>query len=166
MENATKTLVSLCILSRLDFCNSLLAGYPQTVIKPLQQVQNSATKLILKSCRAEHAKPLLKQRTDSPQNRESNTKHHVSTIRLSLALPLNTWLTSSKYMFLLGLCALLLMVEPFASLPSKENSMVVMPCFSAVQTWNSLPFDLYLSPSLSAFKTGLKTHLLTQYFYQ
>ena len=55
-EDATKTLVNAFILPRLDYCNSLLAGYPQTVIKPLQQVQNSAAKLILKSRRAEHAK--------------------------------------------------------------------------------------------------------------
>ena len=60
-EDATKTLVNSCILSRLDCCNSLPTGYPQSVIKPLQQVENSAAKLILKSCRAEHAKPLLKQ---------------------------------------------------------------------------------------------------------
>ena len=60
-EDATKTLVNSCILSRLDYCNSLLAGYPQTVIKPLQQVQKAAAKLNLKSHRAEHAKPLLKQ---------------------------------------------------------------------------------------------------------
>ena len=34
---------------------SLLAGHPQTIIKPLQEVQNSVAKLILKSGRAEHA---------------------------------------------------------------------------------------------------------------
>ena len=45
----------------IDYCNSLLAGYPQTLIKPLQQVQNSASELIPGSHRAEHAKPLLKQ---------------------------------------------------------------------------------------------------------
>ena len=57
-------LVNSYILFRLDYCNSLLTGYQQTVIKPLQQVQNSAVKLILKSCSvalAEHTKPLLKQ---------------------------------------------------------------------------------------------------------
>ena len=60
-EDTAKTLVNSCILSILDCCNSLLAGYPQTVIKPLQQVPNSAAKLLLKFHRAEHAKPLLKQ---------------------------------------------------------------------------------------------------------
>ena len=60
-EDATKTLAKPCILSRLDYCNSLPAGYPQMVIKPLQQVHNSAAKLILNSRRAEDAKPLLKQ---------------------------------------------------------------------------------------------------------
>ena len=60
-EDETKTLVNSCILSRLDYCNSLLAGYPQMVIKPLQQVQNSAAKLILNSRRVEHARLLLKQ---------------------------------------------------------------------------------------------------------
>ena len=31
------------------------------VVKPLQEVQNSAAKLILKSCREKHGKPLLEQ---------------------------------------------------------------------------------------------------------
>ena len=65
-EDATKTLVNPCILSRLDYCNSLLAGYPQTVIKPLQQVQNSAAKLILTSHRAEHTKLFSSNCTGSP----------------------------------------------------------------------------------------------------
>ena len=36
-EDATNTLVSSCILSRLDYCYSILTGYLQTVIKPFQQ---------------------------------------------------------------------------------------------------------------------------------
>ena len=53
------TTVSLRI--QIDNCNCLQAGYPHTVIKPLQQIHNSAAKLILKPLEAEHVKFLLKQ---------------------------------------------------------------------------------------------------------
>ena len=39
-ENATKTLVSSYILSRLDYCNCVLLNCPANVIQPLQRVQN------------------------------------------------------------------------------------------------------------------------------
>ena len=46
---ATQTLVCAFILSRLDYCNCLLAGCPQFLIDRLQKVQNAAARLI---CRA------------------------------------------------------------------------------------------------------------------
>ena len=95
-EDATKTLVNSCILSRLDYCNSLLAGYPQTVIKP-QQVQNSAAKLIFKSRRAEHTKPLLKQLHWLPIEQRIKYKVAFLAIRSSLTLPLSTWLSSGHF---------------------------------------------------------------------
>ena len=39
-EDATLTLVTSYILSRLDYCNCLLMGAPNSVIQPLQNVQN------------------------------------------------------------------------------------------------------------------------------
>ena len=35
-EDATKKLVTSCVLSRLDYCNSLLMGTPNSVIQPMQ----------------------------------------------------------------------------------------------------------------------------------
>ena len=38
-EDATKTLVTSYILSRLDYCNCLLIGTPNSVIQPLQNLK-------------------------------------------------------------------------------------------------------------------------------
>ena len=40
-EDAAKQLVTSCVLSRLDYCNSLLMGTPNTVIQPVQKVQTT-----------------------------------------------------------------------------------------------------------------------------
>ena len=60
-ENATKTLVASYILSQLDYCNCPLIGAPNSVIQPLQKVQNFAARLILMAPRHHHSTPLLKK---------------------------------------------------------------------------------------------------------
>ena len=60
-EDATKTLVTSYILSRLDYCNCLLMGTPNSVIQPLQKIQNFAARLVLLAPRHHHATPLLEK---------------------------------------------------------------------------------------------------------
>ena len=60
-EDAAKTLVTSYILSRLDYCNCLLMGTPNSVIQPLQQIQNFAARLVLLAPRHHHSTPLLKK---------------------------------------------------------------------------------------------------------
>ena len=47
--------------SRLDYCNCLLMGAPNSVIQPLQKVQNFAARLILMAPRHHHSTPLLEK---------------------------------------------------------------------------------------------------------
>ena len=57
---ATKTLVSAFVLSRLNYCNFLLSGCPQHLLNRLQKVQNSAADLILKASKTDHITPHLR----------------------------------------------------------------------------------------------------------
>ena len=57
--NATKTLLSAFVLSKLDYCNSLLCGSSQFILDNLQRVENSAARLVMKSRKCDHVQPLL-----------------------------------------------------------------------------------------------------------
>ena len=61
-EDATKTLVNSYILSRLDYCNYLLMGTPNSVIQPLQKIQNLAARLVFLAPRHHHSTPFLKKK--------------------------------------------------------------------------------------------------------
>ena len=58
-DAANKLTVSL-ILSRLDYCNSLLAGLPDNKLNKLQRIQNHAARLVLHKSRHASATALLK----------------------------------------------------------------------------------------------------------
>ena len=61
-EDAAKILVTSYILSQLDYCNCLLMGTPNSVIHPLQTIQNFAARLILLAPRHQHSTPLLEEK--------------------------------------------------------------------------------------------------------
>ena len=56
---STQLLVQAMVLSRLDYCNSLLAGLPASAIRPLHLIQNAAARLIFNVPRYTHTTPLL-----------------------------------------------------------------------------------------------------------
>ncbi len=53
------TFVQALIISRLDYCNALLAGLPSCTIKPLQMIQNAAARLVFNEPKGAHVTPLF-----------------------------------------------------------------------------------------------------------
>ena len=158
--DATKQLVSSCILSRLDYCNSLLSGCSKKLLKPLQQVQNSAAKLIFKARKSDHCSPLLKELHWLPI--EQRIKYKTSCLCYHIISD-----TAPQY-----LSDLMNIYVPSRSLRSSADTKTFrIPKYkrqthggraftvSAALTWNSLPYSVRHSPTLSSFKSSLKTFL-------
>ena len=59
--DATNTVLCAFVLSKPDYCNSLLSGSPKHLLDKLQRVQNSAARLVFKALKDEHIKPLLQK---------------------------------------------------------------------------------------------------------
>ena len=72
--DATKTLFCAFVLSKLDYCNSLLSGSPK---HPLDKLQNSAARLVFKARKHEHIKPVLQKLHWLPA--VSRIQHKVAT---------------------------------------------------------------------------------------
>jgi len=57
--DAAKTLVQAFISSRLDYCNVLLYGVSDGMMRRLQSVQNAAARLVTGARRRDHITPIL-----------------------------------------------------------------------------------------------------------
>ncbi len=55
----TSSSVQALVLSRLDYCNALLAGLPACTIKPLQLIQNAAARVVFNEPKKAHVTPLF-----------------------------------------------------------------------------------------------------------
>ena len=60
-REVTIRLILATVMSRIDYCNSALAGLPQSTLSPLQRVQNTAARLGFELGAREHVTPSLLQ---------------------------------------------------------------------------------------------------------
>ena len=56
-----KLLVNALVISRLDYCNSILYGLPKRELDKLQRVQNTAARLITGTKQYDHLKPAFQK---------------------------------------------------------------------------------------------------------
>ena len=163
-QSAAARLVAAMVISRLDYCNSVFIGLPADHIARLQRVQNNATRLVLKKRRRDHVTPLLKELHWLPVKFRCQYKIATLAYRHSEG-SLPPYLSSS-------LCT----YEPSGSLRSSNEKLIKIPkrnlksfgqrsfSFMAPSLRNSLPATLRNIPSLSQFKSQLKTFLFAQTF--
>ncbi len=57
-EHAARLLVQALVISKLDYCNALMALIPSCTIKPLQMIQNAAAQLDFNEPKRAHVTPL------------------------------------------------------------------------------------------------------------
>jgi hypothetical protein len=164
-REATQTLVTSCILSRLDYCNSLLMGCDQTTIQPMQLIQNWAARLVLGAPRRAPATPLLRSLHWLPIS--ERIKYKVGCICYNVLTdnaPSYLKDILPKYTNLKKLRSAaddrLLARNRFSRKTHGYRSLHVYgPIF-----WNKLPHNIRHSPSVDTFKTRLKTYLFDKHF--
>ena len=156
---ATATLVSAFVLSRLDYCNSLLTGCPQSLIGRLQNVQNNAARLILRISKSEHISSHLASLHWLPV---------VFRIKYKLATVCFNCLSSHTPSYLSDLLTIYTPARQLRSSadpcilcrPSVRTATFGQRSFShcAPSVWNALPQHIRLSESVCTFKSRMKTH--------
>lgn len=164
-QDATKTIVTSCILSRLDYCNSLLMGTDKIVTQRMQIVQNYAARLILGASRRSPATPLLRTLHWLPIS--ERIKYKVACICYNIITE-----TAPSY-----LTELLPKYSNLSKLRSASDTRMFQDGHYQRKThgyrslqyygphfWKTLPYDLRHSQTITSFKSKLKTHLFNQYY--
>ena len=166
-EETVKMLVLACVISKLDYCNSLFYNITEENMTKLQQVQNHAARLIMKKKKRDSATPLLKHLHWLPISVRADFK--ICTITYQC-------LNDPDYPQYLK--DLVTPYQPTRSLRSTNKNQIVQPrtrlsrfgdrafTLSSPLLWNALPEDIKCAESLESFKSKLKTFLFVKSFDQ
>src|SRR5688572_28139379 len=158
-EKCLRTLVQALVISRIDYCNSVLYGLPASTLQPLTTVLHYAAKLIKNLTPRDHVSPTL---------RELHWLPIQARITFKICLLMYRVYTSCSPAYLSSL------VTPCSSLQSRrglrsssQGDFVVTRSLKKLGNrafalagpaeWNKLPVFIRKSSTLSIFKTNLKS---------
>ena len=152
-------LANSLVISKLDYCNSLLNGLPKSSINRLQVVQNSLARTIYPSTkRSDHISPVLHKLHWLPVS--SRIEFKIATLAFKV-------LKFQQPAYIYDLIAPY--IPPRSLRSSNKNLLIVLDIlsemgrrsfsFASLSIWNSLPQHIRSSDSLPAFRDLLKTFL-------
>lgn len=159
--DACRTLVNTLLITRTDYCNTLLYGIADNLLRRLQVLQNSAARLVFRLRRRMHVTPCLISLHWLPVR--YRIQHRLATTVFKCC-------SGSAPIYLSSL------IRPYSqdrSLRSGADPSLLQEistrtkfgerAFSVAgpKIWNGLPRNLRQLTSLTIFKKDLKTHFCT-----
>lgn len=163
--DVSKILITSLILSKLDFCNSLLAGLPKESIHHLQILQNIAAKIITQRRKHDHVTPILKELHWLPI-----AERIIYKVCLTCYKSINNM--SPNY-----LTNMVTQYLPSRSLRSSIDTTILCKPnikyksygqrsfhYFGPHVWNDIPKTIRESKSVESFKQKLKTYLFNKVY--
>ena len=156
------TLVRALVISKVDYCSSVLAGVSGTQLMRLQSVLNAAARLVFCARRSEHITPLLRELHWLKVRERIQFRlcvlayrclHGTAPTYLASSLHLTTEIEGNRRLRSADTMTL--------SVPATRRSTLGDRAFpvAAARAWNSLPASTRRASSLDVFRQQLKTFL-------
>ena len=157
-RHIANTIACAVVSSRLDYCNSLLAGVSGANLDKLQRVQNALARVVTGTRRRDHITPILAELHWLPVRARITFKIATLVFKIRTThqppyldalvvdyIPARTLRSASKI--------LLREERPRTAIGARSFR------HTAAKTWNGLPDNIRQSQSLATFRTHLKKHL-------
>ena len=166
-ESAEK-IIHAFATSRLDYCNSLFFGLPDSQLDKLQRVQNACARLVCNSPHFSHCTPLLSELHWLPIYKQRiifktllityKAIHGKAPVYIQELLEMKS--SSQTYMYYRLRSS---QDQTLLKYPSGKSKITLGDrafMYAAPKLWNNLPLFVRNSATVIEFKTRLKTHLL------